>query len=137
VKLALEPIHRMYVDFVTTIAEALEIVAAVNHPNVGLVIDTYHVWQEPNLLKSIAKAGPHILGVHISDWHEPPRSPNDRLVMGDGVIPLREIIAAIEATGYQGFYDVEIFSDELWVQDYHSLLRRCQSRFEAIFEELH
>ena len=131
VNLAIEPLHPMYGDYLNTLAEAMRLLKEVNHPNVGLLLDVYHVWREENLLDKIRWAGDSIVGVHISDWHEPPRSVNDRMVPGEGIIPWKPVLQAIEATGYQGYYDVEIVSEELWQGDYVDMLRRCQKGFAA------
>ena len=126
VKLAIEPLHPMYVDYLNTVGATMRLVMQVDHPNVGLMLDVYHVWREENLLDKILRAGNSIVGVHISDWYEPPRSVNDRMVPGEGIIPWKPVLQAIEATGYQGYYDVEIASEELWQGDYVDMLRRCQ-----------
>jgi len=132
VRLAIEPLHPMYCgSYLNTIADAMRLVNRIDHPSVGLLLDVYHVWQEKNLLDKIRWAGDMILGVHISDWYEPPRSLKDRMVPGEGIIPWKPILHAIEATGYQGYYDIEILSEELWQGDYVDMLRRCQEGFAA------
>jgi len=116
VKLALEPIHKMYYEdwtFIYTIQEALEIINEIDHPNLGIVIDTYHIWQEENVVERIREAGEAIFGAQISDWREPPKSLFDRLIPGEGIIPLKDILQAIDDTGYNGLYDIEIFSEDL------------------------
>ena len=104
----------------------------VDHPAVGVLFDVWHLWQEPELERRIAEAGDRIFAVHLSDWREPTRGHNDRLVMGDGVIPLDRIVAALDAAGYDGYYDVEIFSDDLWASDYSALLARCRGWFQGL-----
>jgi sugar phosphate isomerase/epimerase len=132
VRLAVEPIHPLYMDFVNSLDQATALVRAVDHPAIGLLVDVWHLWQEPELETRIAAAGDRIFAVHISDWREPTRAHNDRLVMGDGVIPLPQIVRAIEATGYSGYYDVEIFSEELWRGDYGAMLARCRAWFDGL-----
>ena len=129
VRLAVEPLHPMIIDYLNTVADVMRLIELVDHPNVGLLLDVYHVWQEENLLDKIRQVEDRIFCVHISDWHEPPRSVNDHMVPGEGIIPWKPILHAIEATGYQGYYDVEIFSEELWQGDYVDVLRRCQQGF--------
>jgi sugar phosphate isomerase/epimerase len=132
VRLAVEPIHPHHMDFVNSLHQATALVRAVDHPAIGLLFDAWHLWQEPELEAHIAAAGDRIFAVHVSDWREPTRSHNDRLVMGDGVIPLARIIRAIEATGYAGYYDVEIFSEELWRGDHVAMLARCRAWFDDL-----
>jgi sugar phosphate isomerase/epimerase len=136
VNLALEPIHPMYVGytFLRTIAHTREVLERVDHPRVGLFFDTYHLWQEEDLLTQIGSVAGKIFGVHVSDWREPPRSSSDRALPGAGVMPLRDILKSIERTGYDGFYDVELFSEELWQGDYTQLLGDCKRAFAELWE---
>ena len=125
VRLALEPLHPVYAadrSCLTTLAQALELCeriepSAAPEPWLGVGIDVYHTWWDPLLAPSIARAGSarRIFGFHVNDWLVPTRDPlNDRGMMGDGVIDLRGIRGAVEAAGYQGFVEVEIFSAENW-----------------------
>jgi len=136
VNLALEPIHPMYTGytFLHTIADTREVLERVDHPRVGLFFDTYHLWQEEDLLAQIESVAGKIFGVHVSDWREPPRSPSDRALPGTGIMPLKEILQAIERTGYEGFYDIELFSEELWQWDYFLLLEECKRTFTALWK---
>lgn len=119
VKLALEALHPMDMTqwtAIPTVSKALELVDAVDDPTVGLMLDFYNSWWDPSLLNTIAEAGPRILSVQMADWRNPTRSFTDRTVPGRGVAGLERMIQAVESTGYQGFYDLEIFSDEIWGQ---------------------
>jgi sugar phosphate isomerase/epimerase len=134
VRLAIEPIHQRYAGytFLHDIPSTMEIVEAVGSPAIGLFFDTDHLYESPNLFSDIAMAGDRIFCVHLNDMPAAPGPGIDRRVLGDGVIPLSEIISAIESTGYQGFYDVEIMSDEVWKSDYDVLLRELKSRFARL-----
>jgi sugar phosphate isomerase/epimerase len=88
-------------------------------------VDTFQLWGTENLLADIARAAGRIFGVHVADSPERLRAREDRLVPGEGVIPLRELLGAIHTTGYAGRYDVELMSQELWASDYDDVLRRC------------
>jgi len=136
VNLALEPIHPMYTGytFLRTVSDTRQILERVDHPRVGLFFDTYHLWQENDLLTQIEAVAGKIYGVHVSDWREPPRSPSDRALPGAGVMPLREILGAVERTGYAGFYDIELFSEELWQGDHSQLLAECKRAFATLWE---
>jgi sugar phosphate isomerase/epimerase len=117
--LAIEPLHPMYAAdraCVSTLKQALDICDALGE-GVGVAIDVYHVWWDPDLLPQIARAGAggRILAHHICDWLVPTRDLLlDRGMMGDGVIDLVGIRRAIEAAGYHGPQEVEIFSSENW-----------------------
>src|SRR5215467_1626393 len=113
VPLALEPMHPMYAadrGCITTLAEMTDFCDALGE-GLGLAIDTYHVWWDPNLAREIARAGKRIIGHHICDWLVPTRHLlTDRGMMGDGVIDFSAIRRMIEAAGYRGIQEVEIFS---------------------------
>lgn len=135
VKLAIEPIHERYpgYTFLHTIQDALGIADAVGSPNVGLFFDSDHLFQAPDLMRDIERAGSRIFGVHINDLPALPGPGIDRRLLGDGVIPLKEILSAISAAGYEGFYDVEIMSDSVWAMDYHQVLERLRTSFASLW----
>jgi len=119
VRIAIEPLHPMYAAdraCVNTIDQALDICELLG-PNVGVAIDVYHVWWDPYLAQAIARAGKldRIFAHHICDWLVPTKDMLlDRGMMGDGVIDLPGIRAMIEAAGYRGPQEVEIFSKDNW-----------------------
>jgi sugar phosphate isomerase/epimerase len=136
--LAIEPLHPMYAadrSCVNTLRQALDICDALGE-GVGVAIDVYHVWWDPELLPQIARAGAagRILAHHICDWLVPTRDLLlDRGMMGDGVIDLKSIRAAIEAAGYDGPQEVEIFSaDNWWKKPGEVVLRTCIERHAAL-----
>lgn len=118
VNLALEPLNPMFGGNRTclmTVREALAICDAVGAENVGVAVDVYHVWWDTTLAESLAGARGRILGYHLCDWLENTRDMLlDRGMMGDGVADLKGIRRAVEAAGYAGFCEVEIFSGETW-----------------------
>lgn len=134
VKLAIEPIASRYpgYTFLHDISGTMEIINAVNSPAVGLFFDTDHLYQNEDLFENIQKAGDRIFGVHINDMPASPAPGIDRKILGDGVIPLKNIIHAIHETGYRGFYDVEIMSDQVWNMDYKELLKVLKERFKEL-----
>jgi sugar phosphate isomerase/epimerase len=136
VRLAIEPIHERYpgYTFLHTIPDVLEIIEAVGSPHVGLFFDTDHLWESQDLLRDIERAGPAIYGVHINDMPAQPGPGIDRRLLGAGVIPLREILSAIEATGYRGYYDVEIMSEQVWAMDPREVLDALKVGFQRIWE---
>ncbi|MFN8471037.1 MAG: sugar phosphate isomerase/epimerase family protein [Anaerolineae bacterium] len=118
VKLAIEPLHPMFAadrSVIVTLAEANTLAERFSSPYVGVIADVYHIWWDPDLYAQIARAGRHILGYHVSDWLVPtPDILLGRGMMGDGVIELRRIRAAVEAAGYTGPIEVEIFNQAIW-----------------------
>jgi sugar phosphate isomerase/epimerase len=133
--LAIEPLHPMYAAdraCINTLEQALDLCELLGD-GVGVAIDVYHVWWDPNLYKQIARAGAggRILAHHICDWLVPTRDLLlDRGMMGDGVIGLKSIRAAIEKAGYRGPQEVEIFSSEnWWKRPGEEVLSTCAERF--------
>jgi sugar phosphate isomerase/epimerase len=133
--LAIEPLHPMYAAdraCINTLEQALDVCELVGD-GIGVAIDVYHVWWDPKLYAQIARAGAsgRILAHHICDWLVPTRDMLlDRGMMGDGIIDLKSIRAAIEATGYQGPQEVEIFSSEnWWKRAGEEVLATCAERF--------
>ncbi len=135
VRLAIEPINARYpgYTFLKTIPETLEVIEAVGSPNIGLFFDTDHLYESPNLFAEIERAGDRIFGVHINDMPAQPRPGIDRKLLGEGVIPLKEILSAIDATGYDGYYDVEIMSEDVWAMDYQRVLEACKAGFARLW----
>ncbi len=123
IKLGIEPLHPLYADTrsaIVTLEQANDLVDRINHPQLGIVLDVYHVWWDPNLKKEIKRCvrNNRLFAFHVCDWRVPTRDLlNDREIMGRGCIDIREIRTQIEHLGYEGFIEVEIFSDEYWSQD--------------------
>ena len=132
--LGLEPIRAPYFDFMNTLVHAQKLARAVAHPAVGLVFDTWHLWREPGLFDTLVSAIDLIRLVHVSDWREPTREHDDRLLPGDGVMPLAEMLQYLDALGYTGLYEVEIYSKDLWAADYHQILQHCRRWFDSIWQ---
>lgn len=117
VTLALEALHPMDMTqwtIVPTVDKALDVLDELGHPSIRLMLDLYNSWWDPTLPEAIRRAGNRIASVQLADWRNPTRSFTDRTVPGRGVAPLRELVTIVEGTGYQGMYDLEIFSDEIW-----------------------
>lgn len=118
VDLALEPLNPMFGGNRTclfTVRDALEICRAVSAPNVGVAVDVYHVWWDRTLPETLEQARGRVLGYHLCAWLEDTSDMLlDRGMMGDGVADLKGLRRAVEATGYDGLCEVEIFSAETW-----------------------
>jgi sugar phosphate isomerase/epimerase len=135
VKLAIEPLHPMYADnrsAVNTLAQANDMVEALRSPHVGVAADVYHLWWDPALESEIARCGrlKALFAFHVCDWRTPTVDLlNDRGLMGEGCIPLRQIRAWVEAAGFNGFNEVEIFSHRLWATDQDAFLGQIVSAY--------
>ncbi|MGN3965645.1 sugar phosphate isomerase/epimerase family protein [Burkholderia gladioli] len=120
--LAIEPLHPMYAAdraCVNTLEQALDLCDELDPEKtgaLGVAVDVYHVWWDPKLKAQIDRAGrARLLAFHVCDWLVPTRDLlNDRGMMGDGVIDIPTIRTWVEAAGYEGFNEVEIFSSENW-----------------------
>jgi sugar phosphate isomerase/epimerase len=135
VNLALQPMHQMFASdwtFLNTLDETTDILAMADHPQIGLAFDTYHLWQEPDLTARLSELVPLIEVVQVSDWHEPVRSRHDRLLPGDGIIPLAEIFECLIRGGYRGHYDLQVWSDQSWREDYPELIGRARRQFQDL-----
>lgn len=133
VKLSIEPLHPMYADCrsaVNTMAQANEMVEAIGSPWVGVTVDVFHLWWDTALEQEIQRAGDTILSYHVCDWRTPTRDLlNDRGLMGEGCIPLKQIRDWVERTGFDSFIEVEIFSDEYWAMDQGDFLERITGAY--------
>lgn len=136
VKLAIEPLHPMYADTrsaINTLTQANDLAEALNSPWVGVAVDVYHLWWDPVLEQEINRCGKngHLLAFHICDWSVPTTDLLlDRGLMGEGCIPVRKIRSWVEATGFEGFYEVEIFSNKYWKQDQSLFLEKIITAYK-------
>ncbi len=136
----LSPIMMNVESFIWSLDGAVQLIHDVDHPNFGLMLDVWHVWQEPDIARRIRSLGTRIFGVHICDWpREEPRSIADRVLPGQGMIDLSDLLGAIEAAGYDGAYCLEIFSahhfpDSLWRRDPAWVIEAGRRGFEKAWE---
>jgi sugar phosphate isomerase/epimerase len=148
VRVGLEPINRIGGENWTTISsipEAVEILDVVGHPALGLQLDTWHLWNTETLLDDIGREAHRFVGVHLADWREPTRGWCDRVLPGDGTAGLQAIVGALEHAGWNGLYDLEIFSDNgtfgnawpdsLWDVPAGELAQRGRRAFDRVWEE--
>ncbi len=123
VKLAIEPLHPMYAgdkSAIISLGQANDMCESIASPWVGVAIDVYHLWWDNDLKNQILRCGKNknIFAVHVCDWRVPTIDLlTDRGLMGEGCIPVRQIRAWLEEAGFEGYYEVEIFSERLWAQD--------------------
>jgi sugar phosphate isomerase/epimerase len=134
--LAIEPLHPMYAAdraCINTLGQALDLCDEIG-PGIGVAVDLYHVWWDPDLARQIARAGlERLLAFHICDWLVPTLDLlNDRGMMGDGVIDISAVRAMVEAAGYDGFCEVEIFSNSWWEREPEDVLTTCLDRYATV-----
>jgi sugar phosphate isomerase/epimerase len=138
IPLAIEPLHPMYAAdraCINTLKQANDLCDELGE-GLGVAVDVYHVWWDPDLGREIARAGKagRLLAFHICDWLVPTRDLLlDRGMMGDGVIDIPRIRGMVEAAGYDGFCEVEIFSKEnWWRRPAEEVLATCITRYRTV-----
>jgi sugar phosphate isomerase/epimerase len=138
VRLGIEPLHPMFCAdrcVVSTLDQALTLAERYPSVAVGVVVDTYHVWWDPNLAASIARAADRIASFQLCDWVVP--LPEDMLLgrghVGDGHIDFGPIAAAVEGAGYRGWIEVEIFNEKVWSTPGDETLRVMRERFATVY----
>jgi len=137
--LGIEPLHPMYADTrsaINTLAQATRVAKHFENTHVQVVFDVYHLWWDPNLYADIddAFAQDVFAAYHICDWLVPTTDMlTDRGVMGDGCIDLQGIDKKIQAHGYEGFLEVEIFSEKHWAQDQGIYLDQIISAYHKLY----
>jgi sugar phosphate isomerase/epimerase len=136
VRLGIEPLHPAFAaerSCITTKREARLITERCEPSNVGVVVDVYHVWWDPERAEEIARLGDRIAGYHVNDWLVPVKNVlMNRGMMGDGVIELRKIRGEIERAGYTGPIEVEIFNESIWERPLDELVRLTKERFVEV-----
>ena len=138
--LAIEPLHPAYAAdraCVNTTRQALDICDRLDPQRsgaLGVALDVYHIWWDPELPAQICRAGrDRLLAFHVCDWLVPTRDIlNDRGMMGDGVIDIKSVRAALEAQGFAGHCEIEIFSGDWWERPIDEVLRTCIERHRSV-----
>jgi sugar phosphate isomerase/epimerase len=138
--LAIEPLHPAYAAdraCVNTTKQALDLCDAIDPRRSGMLgtaLDVYHIWWDFELMAQIARAGKdRILAFHVCDWLVPTKDIlNDRGMMGDGVIDVKRVRAAVEAQGFAGYSEIEIFSNDWWDKPMDEVLRTCIERHKTV-----
>lgn len=135
VRLAIEPMHPMYCadrSVIVTLAQALDL--AEEHPadQVGVVIDTFHLWWDPDVREGIRRAAGRILSYQVGDWLDPlPDLLLGRGLPGDGVIDIPALTAEVAATGYDGPIEVEVFNQAVWDRPGDEVVAEILDRWDA------
>jgi len=135
VQLAFEPMHAGCAQqwtFLTSLDETLDLLASIDSPRVKMVLDAYHLGFQGELPRRIAEIAPRVALVQLGDARRPPEGEQNRCRLGEGVIPLAEIVAALKSAGYDGYYDVELLGEELESLDYGSILAHAKKAFRDL-----
>jgi sugar phosphate isomerase/epimerase len=138
--LAIEPLHPAYAAdraCVNTTKQALDLCDRLDPRRsgaLGVALDVYHIWWDPEVMDQIARAGKErLLAFHVCDWLVPTRDIlNDRGMMGDGVIEIKRLRAAVEQVGYAGYSEIEIFSNDWWSKPMDEVLTTCIERHKTV-----
>jgi sugar phosphate isomerase/epimerase len=148
VPLALEPMHSSKQhawSAITSIPDAIDLLDEIDHENMRLLVDVWHLWDTPNVLDYVQQNASRIIGVHVDDWRSPTRSWCDRVLPGDGIGNAASFLAALIRGGYEGWLELEIFSDDglfeddfddsLWKWDPEHLIATGRERVSAVWEQ--
>src|ERR1700742_488449 len=138
--LAIEPLHPAYAAdraCVNTTRQALDICDRLDPQRSGLLgvaLDVYHIWWDFEIMTQIARAGKdRLLAFHVCDWLVPTKDIlNDRGMMGDGAIDIRSLRSAVEAQGFSGYSEIEIFSNACWDRPIDEVLQTCIERHRSV-----
>lgn len=147
VRVALEPVNRIGGEnwtMISSLPAAVEILEDADCPALGIQFDSWHVWNTPEVLEDIGRYVDLFVGVHIADWSGATRGWCDRVLPGDGVVDLPQLLGALDRAAWDGYYDLEIFSDNgtfgnawpdsLWDVPAEELARRGKEAFERVWE---
>jgi sugar phosphate isomerase/epimerase len=144
VVLGVEPQRASQNPLVTSLPDAVALVDDIGATNVGILADIYHFWDLPGIEDDLQACAERLVGVQLSDFRNPTRGPMDRVLPGDGVIDTRAIFRVLDRAGFQGWYDVEVFSDNglfgdaypdsLWDQDPRELARKAVEQVRNLWD---
>jgi sugar phosphate isomerase/epimerase len=147
-RIALEPFQAEGIESwstLNTLGDAASVIEEIGSPALGIQFDVWHLWNTPDLFDEIERHAPLIAGVHVSDHREPTRGWADRVLPGDGVANVPAILGALDRAGWDGFYDIEVFSDNgtfgaaypdsLWDVDAVELVERGRKQFLECWSE--
>jgi sugar phosphate isomerase/epimerase len=133
IKLGIEPLHPMFAadrSIICSLNEANDLAEKFDK-TVGVIVDVFHLWFDARVDREIERAGPRIFGFHVSDWQVPlPDILLSRAMMGDGVIELKKLRKAVEATGYNRLIEVEIFNQAIWEAETDKTFNLIKERFQ-------
>ncbi len=136
VTLAIKPMHASFTSeftFLTSVQETLALIAEIDRPGIKVAFDTYHLGHDI-CLERLREWAPSIAVVHLGDCRALPNGEVNRCRLGEGILPLREIIGALLAGGYRGDFDVELLGEEIETTDYEELVGHSKDAFEKLLD---
>ena len=137
IQLAVEPMHVGCAHdwtFLTELPGTLDIIAEINNPNVGIVFDSYHMAHDPNVIYWLPELVPRIRLVQMGDSKATPMGEQNRCMLGEGSLPLHEIVQTLEANNYNGVYEIELLGEDIEHIEYHDILARAGSTMRTWLE---
>lgn len=132
-RLALQPMHRRFArktSLVATLADSIELLEQVNHPAVGLALDLFALGGGEGFVSQLPSVVRHCSLVTLSDAPLQPAGEYDRVPLGQGVLPIKSSILALEHWGYRGHYEFQSLSEQTWGRDYSEVLQEAVSWFD-------
>jgi len=135
VRLAIEPVSQLRVDlgFLHSFHDALDFVDAIDSRRLGVVLELNNAWSERHLYDNIRRRLDRVAIVQVSDFKVGTMAASERVVIGDGDIPLRRICAALAAAGYAGWYDIELLGSAIEAEGYDAVVPRALARFRDLW----
>jgi sugar phosphate isomerase/epimerase len=135
VRLAIEPVSQLRMDlgFLHSFHDALDLADEIDSPWLGVVLEVNNAWIERGLYRNVAERTARIGVVQVNDFAVGTLQASDRVVMGDGDIPLRRICHALEDAGYRGWWDIELLGPRIEAEGYECDLPRALAAFEALW----
>lgn len=135
VRLALQPMlpcpHFRRWTYLNTIDSTLDLLAACRHRAVRLAFDVYQLWHEPNLIERIPAIADYVAHVQLSDCPRVPAAEYEGCLPGDGIIPVGGVVQAFLDGGYEGWFDIQVWSEQVWASDYTRALESCRDYFHV------
>ncbi len=138
VVVALEPVHQAVAfqsSFWTQLQQVVDVLRRFDSPHLRLVLDTYHMMDEPRLVERLAEIVDSIALVQLSDARQPPRDEQNRCPLGDGCVPLREIVRELLRRGYSGFFEVELHGEDCEALDNNDLIQRSIEAYKKLVSD--
>lgn len=145
VTLGVEPYRADAGSLVSTLPDTVRLIDEIDEPNVAVIADTWHFWDLPGIEDDLRRYVERLIGIQVNDYREPNRGWCDRRLPGEGIIEYPSILGALDAAGYSGWYDIEVFSDNglfgnrfsdsIWDEDPYEVARRSVVGFRHLWDE--
>jgi sugar phosphate isomerase/epimerase len=137
ITLAVEPMHIECAGewtFLTDLDESIELLQSIDSPQAKLTFDAYHLGQDQSVLERIHEIVPLIAIVQLGDAKRPPCGEQNRCRLGDGYVPLKQIVARLTEAGYDGFFDIELLGEDVENSDYAELIEQSKQAFAGLMQ---